>query len=96
MGNQTKRNQAITVKVTPKEKDKLQRIAEERGVNLSEYIREQIEKVSTGEDKALSRKVKPIIRSLQTYMNLKDAEIDVKEQEKNIMEEVKELCALLK
>ena len=90
------KNTTINVKVSLQEKEFFQRNANKRGITLSEYIRELIGINSVKGDKQFVKLAKPMIRELQTFKNLKDARIDVEEQESNIIRKVDELCVLLK
>ncbi len=90
------KNTNIIVKVTQKEKDSLQRKAGNRGITLSDYVREQIGINSVRGDREFVRKAKPMVYEMQTYVNMINAGIDVEVQEKNIVGKAEELCALLK
>ena len=90
------KNTTINVKVTLKEKESLQRKADNRGITLSEYVREVVGINSVKGDKEFVKLAKSMIRELQTFKNLLDVGIDVEVQEKNIMRKLDELCVLLK
>ena len=88
--------QVLTVKLSPSEKEKLQKEAEQHGMNTSEYFRHFLHHSVPNSDKHFARTARPIVRSLQTYLNLLEAGIETEEQKERIVEEVKQLCVLLK
>lgn len=96
MDDNTKKDQIITVKLTRKEKERLEKQAEKYGKNTSEYIRELINRSAQKEEKFFAQAARPIVRRIQTYQNLYEAGIDQEAQKEKIVEEARNLCVLLK
>ena len=65
--------QVLTVKLSRSEKEKLQKEAEQHAMKPSEYLRTLIHHSVPNVDKQFARAARPMVRTLQTYLNLLEA-----------------------
>lgn len=85
----------VSVRFTEKDYAKVNELAKSRGMDLSTFVRECALKSRFPRENSFTKGVKPIIRTMQTSLNMMEQNIDVEGQKEKILKEVKELCSLL-
>lgn len=84
-----------SVRMTEEERIKIKEKADAYGEPLGVYMKRCALKSRMPRENCFTKEVKPLIRTMQTSLNMMEQNIDVERQKKKILKEVKELCLLL-